>query len=281
MKPQKIAQKNKTIAFLAIGNELVEGQIQDTNSFHFSGLISAEGGTVRHQRQVTDNTQDIVDDVHDLLSKNEVLIITGGLGPTSDDKTRHAISEALDLPLVFDEPSWDYIKARLTQFGLAIAPSNRQQALFPQGATILDNEQGSARGAHIKHKGCDLFMLPGPPNECWPMFDAYVLPFLKHHHFFKAHHALRFLTLGLIEGEIAPWIDDIAEPFQAKTGYRWTYPYIEIKLKVEQLDHIEPLRALILEHIKDHLVSSNDNDAFAILKQNLLPETTPTLTVHG
>lgn len=277
----KINQKNKTIALLAIGNELVEGQIQDTNSFYFSSTLSAHGGTLRHQRQVTDHTPDIIDDIHDLLSKNDALIITGGLGPTSDDKTRHAVSEALQLPLCFNEASWDKIKARLTSFGLAIAPSNRQQALFPQGAAIIPNENGSAEGALINWNNHDIFMLPGPPNECWPMFDSTVLPHLKNNHFFKENHTLRFLTLGLVEGEIAPLIDELAKPFDAETGYRWAYPYIEIKLKFEKPEIMGALQAAILAHIKDYLVSMNSEDAVSILTQKLTNTTTPMISVQG
>ena len=271
----------KNIALLAIGNELVEGQIQDTNSYHFAGIISAQGGTIRHQRQVTDHLQDIMEELRSLLTKNDAVIITGGLGPTSDDKTRHAIGEALNLPLYFDEPSWEKIQARLTQFGLAIAPSNRQQALFPEGSTIIENDQGSARGAHMQWNKKDIFMLPGPPNECWPMFDSFVLPYLQKNEFFKINQTLRFLTIGLVEGEIAPIIDEIAKPFGAETGYRWTYPYIEIKLKSENPDIIEHLHAAILNQIKPNLVSTNDNNAFDVLKHELSKENTPMLSIEG
>ena len=281
MTTKKINKNNKTIALLAIGNELVEGQIQDTNSFHFSSTLTTQGASLRHQRQVTDNTPDIIDDIHDLLSKNEALIITGGLGPTSDDKTRHAVSEALQLPLYFNEPSWDKIKTRLTSFGLSIAPSNRQQALFPEGSVIIANENGSAEGAHITWNKHELFMLPGPPNECWPMFQAYVLPYLKNNQFFKENHTLRFLTLGLIEGEIAPLIDEIAKPFEAETGYRWTYPYIEIKLKVEHQDTIAPLKKAILDQIQHHLVSTTNDDALSILNQKLADATALILSLDG
>ncbi|MBA4696685.1 MAG: competence/damage-inducible protein A [Legionella sp.] len=234
--------QRKTIAFLATGNELLQGVILESNSHRSAELIHQAGGIVQARSIVGDNQEGITSQLLHLLNTNDAVITIGGLGPTSDDRTRFALSDATKLPLELDENAWKHVQARLTRFGLKITDANKQQALFPKQAHILENALGTAHACHLQWQGKDIFMLPGPPKEYQPLFEKKVLPYLKTAHYFNEKKTYSYLTLGLIEGEISNDIDAIAARYRLETGYRWDYPYLEIKIIAE--GHVEPTVAL-------------------------------------
>ena len=155
--------------------------------------------------------------------------------------------------------------ARLSKFNLAIDDSNRQQALFPETSTIFPNENGTALGCHIQWKNRHIFMLPGPPSECYPIFESQVLPILDASNFFQKKKVYRWLTLGLIEGETSSALDEIVKPYSCKTAYRWVYPYLEIKIISKEKVIDETLISKVEDVIKPYLVSNNGVDAYAML----------------
>ena len=222
--------QTRNVSLLATGSELLSGDIQDSNSHDFSKKISEMGGTVFQSMQVSDHRNHMVSAINYLLEQSDAIVLTGGLGPTSDDNTRYAISDLIKSPLTFEAAAWDHVVARLNKFNLAITDSNKAQALFPKGATLYVNKNGTAWGCHLQWKNKHIFMLPGPPKECGPMFDQYVLPELTRCAFFQNKKIKRWLTLGLIEGEIAPEIDQLVAGTNVETAYRWAYPYLEIKI---------------------------------------------------
>lgn len=274
-----MTQHNNRISFLATGNEIVQGDIQDSNGSTFAKIIHEKGGNVYQRMQVCDRQSEIVEALRYLLTNSEVVIITGGLGPTSDDATRFAVAEVIEQPLLFNEDAWEHIMRRLKKFNIAVSESNRQQALFPADAIRLHNHHGSADGAHLRWRGKHLFMLPGPPRECMPMFEQDVLPALNAQGLFKPSQHYRWLTLGLIEGEIASRIDDLAKNYAVETAYRWHYPYLEIKVAGQEENKIEELIAQIETELAPYLVSQDGRDAFTVLAETLAnyPSTIPLL----
>lgn len=251
--------QQKTIAFLATGSELLNGDLQENNAHLASKIIHEAGGNVRTKMLVSDDLKDIKHQLLHLLNDNDAVITIGGLGPTSDDNTRFAISESSQLTLELDEASWTHVQDRLKKFGLNVTESNRQQALFPKTATIWKNEFGTANACHLHWQGRDIFMLPGPPKEYLPLFEQKVMPYLEQANYFNARKAYRYLTLGLIEGEISSQVDAIAKKYQIATAYRWHYPYLEIKLISDQevdakgLGEIESL-------LRENVVSTDGSD---------------------
>ncbi len=248
-------KKSKTIAIMVTGNELVHGDIQDKNANYFARNLTEKGAYVKQQVLVPDDKNIIRSTLSYLLENHDAVIISGGLGPTSDDLTRFALSDTIKKELIFSDNAYNHVSERLQRFGLKVTDSNRQQALFPEGAILIDNLNGTAKGCYLSWHGHDIFMLPGPPKEAWPMFDDFVVTqLLKDNYFFPVYRK-RFLTLGLIEGEIAPEIDKIAERVNVETGYRWAYPYLEIKLQAENEDKLLSIVNEISEKIDKHIVS--------------------------
>lgn len=250
----------KKISLLATGNEIIYGDIHDANGVHFAKIISAKGGVFYQHVHTSDYKSEISCALKYLLDHSDAVITTGGLGPTSDDNTRYAIAETIKEELIFNDEAWMHVVNRLKQFNLTATDANRQQALFPKNAELYPNLNGTAFGCHIEWNHKHIFMLPGPPKECHPLFHQYVLPSLKNSGFFVAKKTYRWLTLGLSEGEIAAQIDEIAKPYPVETGYRWNYPYIEIKIATDPNNDINILLQSIETLLLPNLVSHDAHD---------------------
>jgi nicotinamide-nucleotide amidase len=206
-----------------------------------------------------------------LLASHQALIITGGLGPTSDDLTRYAVSKVLNQPLVFDEATWQSICDRLTRFGYPTPPeSNRQQALFPEKSVIIENPNGTASGCISRMGEQFIFMLPGPPTECLPMLEKIVIPALKEADFQHVSYIKKWLLFGVSEGKIAEELDALAKPYDCVTGYRIWYPYIEFKLHSENAADFETLTALVEKTIQPYLMGSGELTASQLLRKKLM-----------
>lgn len=161
---------------IAVGTELLLGQIVNTNAQFLSQELAALGIGLYCQTVVGDNPARLTEAVRQALQRAEVIILTGGLGPTADDLTRETVAEAMGRPLQFDEQIWQVISARMQRFGRQIPENNKRQATVPAGATSLPNPNGTAPGIAIEADGQLVVLLPGPPREMQPMFLAEVRP---------------------------------------------------------------------------------------------------------
>ena len=268
------------VAILATGDEICNGDIANSNSQEIAQRLFSHGIHVGTHMTVADNLTDLATAMQFLLQNHCALIMTGGLGPTSDDLTRQALSHVLQRQLIFDEPTWQAIVARLQRFGFHPPPeSNKQQALFPEGATIIPNPNGTAAGCMLKQASLSaedsgaeqfIFMLPGPPMECLPMFDKVVLPTLKSNHFQKILYYDKWLLFGISEAQIAEELDRLAEPFDCTTGYRFWYPYIEFKLYSNNQADFTRLVPLIEKAIAPYLIGNGKAAASDLLKEKIL-----------
>ena len=259
----------KSISFLATGNEIINGEIQDTNSKTFANLIYKHGGNIYQHIHVADKKIEIENALQYLLENSDAVIVTGGLGPTSDDRTRFAIAKVAGKDLIFDNQVWEHIVKRLESFGLQAAECNKQQAFFPENSYKIFNEYGTAYGCHLIIGNKDIFMLPGPPKECLPMFNSYVLPKLFAANFFIKKNTYHWLTMGLVEGEIAEAIDEMVSAINAETGYRWNYPYLEIKVIMEPEENADSVITQINNVLAPYLISKNGKNALELLDNEL------------
>jgi molybdenum cofactor synthesis domain-containing protein len=270
---ETLTKKIKKIALLATGDELTNGDILNTNGQRIAQLLKDNGLVVGTHVIVADDEHDIESAINFLFSEHsehDVLIVTGGLGPTSDDRTRFAVSKALQKPLVFHQASWDHIVARLTGFQLAVHESNRQQALFPESAEIIVNTNGTANGCLISEGKKIIVMLPGPPNECLTMFENIVLPKLLANSTQVPFINLKWRLFGISEGEIAAKLDQLLANYPLNTGYRWDYPYLEFKIRTQQTNLIPELNTLITETIAPYTISPGDKTAVQVLKEIII-----------
>lgn len=162
---------------LSVGTELLMGQISNTDAQYITKRLNDVGVNVYYHTVVGDNPQRLKQSVSLALSRSDVLITTGGLGPTKDDLTKETIAQALGLKLVLDECSHDKIRVFFERVGKKMMDNNLKQAYVPEGCTIIPNNNGTAPGCLIEKDGKTVIMLPGPPKEMVPMFEESLLPY--------------------------------------------------------------------------------------------------------
>lgn len=167
------------VEILSVGTELLMGQIANTNAQFISRHLPEVGLGVFYHSVVGDNPQRLTECLHYALSRSDVIITTGGLGPTQDDLTKEVIAEALGLEMLLDTKSAEEIKNYFEKLGKVMTENNIRQAYFPKGCKILDNDEGTAPGCMINHNDKIIILLPGPPKELIPMFNKHVIPYFR------------------------------------------------------------------------------------------------------
>ena len=168
-----------TVEILSVGTELLLGNIANTDAQMLSQGLSELGLNVYYHTVVGDNPQRAKEAVAIAKERADIIITTGGLGPTCDDLTKNVLAEAFGKKLVFDQASADRIQSYFTRTGRAMTENNLQQAMLPEGWTVLTNDWGTAPGCAFQADGVHVIMLPGPPSECRPMFRYRAMPYLQ------------------------------------------------------------------------------------------------------
>jgi nicotinamide-nucleotide amidase len=164
---------------IAVGSELLTADKIDTNSLYLTDQLNALGVEVRRKIVVGDDRALLMNTVREALRRVEIVLLTGGLGPTEDDVTRDAVAQALDRELVFRQDLCDQIEARFRRINRPMVEINRRQAFLVNGAEPLPNPRGTAPGQWIEHDGRVAMLLPGPPGEMKTMFAEQILPRLE------------------------------------------------------------------------------------------------------
>lgn len=163
---------------LCVGTELLLGEIVNTNAAFIARELAVMGIDVYRQTVVGDNPERLQAALETAFESAEIVIMTGGLGPTFDDLTKETVASWFGLPMVMDQESLQYIEGFFKSRNLPMTENNKKQAMMPQGATVFPNPDGTAPGLAVRGKGKAAILLPGPPSEMVPMFQASVAPFL-------------------------------------------------------------------------------------------------------
>ena len=216
---------------ICVGTELLMGQIVNTNAQFMAEKLAPLGVDLYRQQVVGDNPQRLTEAVLTALDRSDVVLFSGGLGPTEDDLTKETVAAALGLELVLYPEEWDRIVERFKGFGRKPAPNNKKQAMVPATCcTILPNPRGTAPGCLMEKDGKAAILMPGPPRELRPMFTDYVMPYLEQRSGHRLYtHMLRIFGKGEsdVEYELKDLIDSQTNPTLAtycETG--------EVKLRI-------------------------------------------------
>ena len=164
---------------ISVGTELLLGQIVDTNAAYLAQRLAEIGVDVHFKQTVGDNATRVEEALRLAMSRADVVLMTGGLGPTEDDLTVAAVAATLGLELVYDETVADHIRRFFETRGRVPSSTVYKQALVPRGAHVIPNDRGTAPGVHIEHRGRTIFIMPGVPYEMKGMMENYVLPALR------------------------------------------------------------------------------------------------------
>ncbi|HEX7489831.1 MAG TPA: competence/damage-inducible protein A [Anaeromyxobacteraceae bacterium] len=223
-----------TVELLSTGDELLTGQVVDTNSAWLMDRLWDLGVMVRRKTLVGDDRTDLVAALAETTARADVVVMSGGLGPTEDDLTAECVAQAMGVPLVLDEASLAAIRARFEKLGRTMTPNNAKQARFPRGATILPNRLGTAPGFLVRLGRGELVCLPGVPVEYKGLCEEVVLPRIAA----RAGEvpAARLVKLiGIPEShadEAMRPVMDAPEHRGVRFGYRAHWPEIHVKWSV-------------------------------------------------
>ncbi len=164
---------------LCVGTELLLGNIVNTNAAYLAQICAKTGVFVYYQSCVGDNEPRLLEAIKTAINRSDVLILSGGLGPTKDDLTKECVAKAIELPLIEDVSVRKSIEDYFKRIGrISITDNNWKQALVPEGAKVLTNKNGTAPGLIIKKDSKHIILLPGPPIELIPLVEEEVLPYL-------------------------------------------------------------------------------------------------------
>ncbi|OSN11833.1 competence/damage-inducible protein A [Lonsdalea iberica] len=245
------------VEMLCTGDEVLHGQIVDTNAAWLADYLFQQGAPMASRMTVGDELDALVTALTERSHVADVLIVNGGLGPTSDDLSSLAAATAAGVPLV-EHAEW---LAKMTAYfadrGRPMSALNRKQALIPDGAEILDNPVGTACGFALKLNRCMLFFTPGVPSEFKVMVEQQIMPRLRQRFTLgEAPLCLRLTTFGRGESDLASALAPLTLPKDVVLGYRCAVPIVEIKLTgpASQQDAMHALWRQVKEIVADSTV---------------------------
>ncbi len=255
------------ISTLSIGEELLCGQLTDTNAGTIASRLLQEGVRVQRHLAVGDNEQDIIGALNDLERVSDIIIVTGGLGPTADDLTSRAAARATGRRLVINEEARSHVRLMSSKLeNLILCPLSDKQAMIPTKSALISNPTGTACGFHLMHNGCFMFFMPGVPAEMTVMLHDTVIPFILERVVRK--RAIRTVSLNLFgpcEAEVDELLLGIARPEQGLTlGICVTFPWMKVTLRAEAdngdaaNDLVAPAARTVQERLNEYCFSSGD-----------------------
>ena len=224
------------ISTLSIGDELICGQLTDTNAGTIAATLLAEGLRIQRHLTVGDNEPDIIGALNDLGRVSDAIIVTGGLGPTADDLTSRAAARATGRRLVINEEARTHVRTMSGRLAnLIVCPLSDKQSMIPTKSALIHNQHGTACGFHLMHNGCFMFFMPGVPSEMIVMLREAVVPFILE----RVPHkrTIRSATLnvfGPCEAEVDELLLGIARQEQGLTlGICVTFPWMKVTVRAE------------------------------------------------
>ena len=223
----------KRLEILSLGNEFLLGLRDNAHLTYIGRELARKGLSIARDQELRDNADEIRDHFLETWNRADIVMTIGGMGPTVDDIARETIASALNLKLVIDKTAEDSIKNRLAQIGRSPNESHLKQALVPEGAEILTNNNGTAPGIWLEKDGKILVMLPGNGNEMRPMFVEQVIPRFESRDIALINQAyLQLRVCGLAESDVDNLISSIVTPYGSRlvVGYSCAIGTVDIRL---------------------------------------------------
>lgn len=193
---------------ITIGDEILIGQIIDTNSAWMAQKLNDEGINVRQITSISDDPQHIIDTFNEASEKVKMVLVTGGLGPTKDDKTKDTICDYFGTKLVQNQSVLKNVEELLGKRGIALNRLNKDQALVPESSSVFQNKMGTAPGLMLEKNGCTFIFMPGVPFEMKYLMEFEILPYLQENYQTSTIYHRTVLTQGLPESMLAEKISD-------------------------------------------------------------------------
>lgn len=261
---------------LSVGTEILLGDIVNTNAQYLSERFANLGINIFYQTVVGDNEDRLYNTYSRAFEKSDIVIVTGGLGPTEDDLTKEVGAKYFNKKLILDEQSMELLNKRFELMGIEATKNNIKQAYFPEGSKIIKNDNGTAPGCIIEENNKVLIMLPGPPKEMKPMFENYIVPYLKSKQdSVLVSKVLRVSSIG--ESKMETLVKDLIDkqnnptiaPY-AKDNESMLRITARAVNEIEALKLIEPVIKAIKERLGDNIYGEDEDSLESVLAQLLI-----------
>ena len=253
---------------IAVGSELLTPDRLDTNSLYITGRLNRMGIAVARKIVVADEHQQLCDAFRESLARADLVVATGGLGPTEDDLTREAISETLGRKLALNHDVLRVIEARFRRLGRPMAERNARQAMVPEGASVLENSRGTAPGLWIETDGRIVILLPGPPHELKGIFTEQVEQRLARLAGGVRLHSRELRTVGVPESDL----DERIAPIYGRYGDVQTTILAglgEIQIHLRTWSKDAPAAELILDELVQKIAVELGESIFTVSGQSI------------
>jgi nicotinamide-nucleotide amidase len=262
---------------IAVGSELLLGQIVDTNSAFLAREFAALGLDLYYKTTVGDNLERLEATLRQALSRSHVVVTTGGIGPTADDVTREAVAAATGRELVFSPDLMGQIEAFFAARGFRLSPSNRRQAFVPAGAIVIENPVGTAPAFIVEVGGGCVITLPGVPREMQHLLTTQVLPYLQARYELGEEIRLRVLkTVGLGESRVGEALLDFMEKGKNPTvGTLAHLGQVDVRIAAKGRDAAEaasliwPVEAEIRRRLGDVVFGADEDTLEGLVSEGL------------
>jgi nicotinamide-nucleotide amidase len=245
------------VSILSIGDEVVTGKTINTNASFISDILYSHGFEVINHLTVRDNKNEIFNALDFLVRNSQLIITSGGLGPTYDDLTMESIADYFGIPLRFNEEILNIIEGHFIKMNVSMTNNNKKQAFFPEGSKILFNKNGTASGAYFEAKDIKVACLPGPPRELNPMLIGELLPILKKN-FNEVIEFIDISVVGMGESFIEEKISTIVDKGKIENVYIATYVsdgFTNVRIRSNSIVKIDEYKKLIIDILKNHVFS--------------------------
>ncbi|MEI9998590.1 MAG: competence/damage-inducible protein A [Verrucomicrobiota bacterium] len=243
------------VEIINTGTELLLGRVTNTHLAFLAQSLLSLGLRVERQVTVPDGVA-IAEAIEAAMTRAEIIVITGGLGPTTDDITREAVAETFGRKLIFHQEILDDIGARFAQFKLAMSDMQRQQAMVPEGGVVLPNPQGTAPGLVVENDRTVAVLLPGPPRELRPMWENEAVPWLRKRFADRLPpvHEVTLRLVGTGESRVQPLIEPDVHAFDPiEVGYCARPGEVDLRLIAPDAARLEKAAALARERLAAHI----------------------------
>lgn len=244
----------KTCEIISVGTELLLGDILNTDAQFLSQELAKLGLSVLHQSTVGDNHDRLLELLVQSAKRSDIIILSGGLGPTPDDITKEVACEFFEKELVLHEVSLQRMSAYFTSKGIEMPETNKKQAMLPKDCVVFENNNGTAPGLAMEKDGTHILLLPGPPRELKPMFFESAVPYLKKFSD-KVIISHNIRTFGIGESAMSEIVTDLLESSNPTVA-----PYakdgealLRVTAMADNEDEAEKLCAPMIEEIKERL----------------------------
>ena len=260
------------VSLIIIGNEILLGKTINTNLAFIGNELAKIGLPLYQSVTVKDNGKDILRALEELWGKSDILITTGGLGPTKDDVTKRSIAKFFHKDLEFKEEIWMNIEKLYNQKNIRIPEIVKIQAEVPKGFNTIENKYGTAPGLHFQNNNKNFFAFPGVPSEMEEMVKGYLIPFLRKNYQTKSFFLKTIRTIGLLEAKLSGKLKDVRETHNISMAFLPQLGMVDIRVYGTDLNEFNAMINMIEKRIGEFVYGYNENNIVELCHKKLLSQ---------